>query len=103
MIQDGNNIGYVQLIPVENEYEVGYHIAKPYTNNSYATEALQAFLDFILAHKNIDKVYGICDIQNYASIRVLEKCGFEKIYQGLGQDQGQNKHIVKYIYYLDNK
>ena len=30
LLKDGTNIGYVQLIPIEEGYEVGYHIGKEY-------------------------------------------------------------------------
>ena len=57
LLKDSTNIGYVQLVPMENIFEVGYHIAKPYICNGYATEALKAFLEHILPYKNINKVY----------------------------------------------
>ena len=44
LLMDETNIGYVQLVPIEEGYEVGYHIGKEYTGNGYATEALGAFL-----------------------------------------------------------
>ena len=37
LLNDGTNIGYVQLVPIEEGYEIGYHIGKEYTNNGYAT------------------------------------------------------------------
>ena len=94
----GINIGYVQLVPADDGYEVGYHIAKSYNCRGYATEALGCFLEFIMSIKNITKVSGICLSENLASCRVLEKCGFEKIYEGLAQYQGQERRIVKYVY-----
>ena len=43
--KDGKNIGYVQMVPMEDgTWEIGYHIAKAYTGNGYATEAVKAFL-----------------------------------------------------------
>ncbi len=98
LLKDKTNIGYVQFVPIENGFEVGYHIAKPYTCNGYATEALKAFLEYIMPHKNTDKVFGICIADNYASIRVLEKCDFKKEFEGIGEYQGENKNIVKYVF-----
>ena len=37
--QDNANIGYVQLVKIEEGWEIGYHIAMPYTGNGYATKA----------------------------------------------------------------
>lgn len=98
LMKNGTNIGYVQLIPITDGFEVGYHIAKPYTCNGYATEALKAFLEFIMPVKNIDKVYGVCLAENSASIKVLEKCSFEKTFEGIGEYQGCRRNIFKYIY-----
>ncbi|MBQ4536427.1 MAG: GNAT family N-acetyltransferase [Lachnospiraceae bacterium] len=100
LLQDETNIGYVQLVPIKEGFEVGYHIGADYTGNGYATEALKAFLDYMMPGKGIDRVYGICVSENIASKRVLEKCGFQKEYEGEGKYQGENKYIVKYIYTL---
>jgi len=96
LLKNGTNIGYVQLVPIEGGYEVGYHIGKEYTGNGYATEALRAFLEAIMPKKNLDIVYGICVSENSASVKVLEKSGFKKEYEGMGQYQGENRQIVKY-------
>lgn len=46
LLADGTtNIGYVQIVPMDDgNFEVGYHIAKIYTGNGYATEAVKSFL-----------------------------------------------------------
>lgn len=46
---------------------------------------------------NLKEVYGICLAENIASVRVLEKCGFTQIYQGLGNYQGKDAQIIKAI------
>ena len=98
LLKDGTNIGYVQLVPMEDTFEVGYHIAKPYTCNGYAAEALKAFLDYILPCNNIKKVYGICMRENIASVKVLEKCGFTKEFEGKGKYQGEIIDIVRFVF-----
>ena len=98
LLKAGTNIGYVQLVPMEDTFEVGYHIAKPYTCNGYATEALKAFLDYTLPCKNIKKVYGICMCENIAAVKVMEKCGFTKEFEGKGKNQGEIKDIVRYVF-----
>ena len=95
----GKNIGYIQLCKLEDgSWEIGYHIAKDFTGKGYATEAIKAFLP-AMAHKlNIKEVYGICLAENAASVRVLEKCGFTQIYQGMGIYQGKETQIIKTIW-----
>lgn len=98
LLKDGTNIGYVQLIPIEEGYEVGYHVGEQYTKNGYATEALEAFLQDIMAKKQIDMVFGICLSENIASKKVMEKCGFVKKFEGMGQYQGEARQIAKYVF-----
>ena len=93
---DGKNIGYVQLCKLDDgAWEIGYHIAKNFTGMGYATEGVKAFLPVMAQKLNIKEVYGICLAENTASVRVLEKCGFTKIYQGPGNYQGKEVQIIK--------
>ena len=95
----GKNIGYVQLCQIDDgSWEIGYHITKQFTGKGYATEAVKAFLPVMAKKLNIKEVYGICLAENTASVRVLEKCGFVKVYQGLGNYQGQEAQIIKAIW-----
>lgn len=103
LLKDGMNVGYVQLVPIEEGYEVGYHIGKEYTKKGYATEALKAFLLDMMPRKGLDKVYGICVVENIASIKVMEKCGFKKEYEGIGTYQGEKRQIAKYILKREQK
>ena len=96
----GKNIGYVQLCKLEldeGDWEIGYHIAKDFTGKGFATEAVKAFLPAMTQKLNLKEVYGICFAENTASVRVLEKCGFTQIYQGLGNYQGKDAQIIKAI------
>ncbi len=95
--KDNANIGYVQLVKIEEGWEIGYHIAKIYTGNGYATEAVKLFLGHIKNNSNLKQVFGIALAANKASRRVLEKCGFELIYEGDGLYQGSKRKIIKTI------
>ncbi len=98
---NGKNIGYVQLCklePDEGAWEIGYHIAKDFTGKGYATEAVKAFLPVMAQKLNIKEVYGICLAENTASVRVLEKSGFNQDYKGLGNYQGKDVQIIKGIW-----
>ena len=82
---EDKNIGYVQLVPIgEGKWEIGYHVAKAFTGNGYATEAVKAFLPVITKRIGISEVYGIRLLENAASGRVLEKCGFQTFFTGEG-------------------
>ena len=93
------NIGYVQLCPIDNgNREIGYHIAKQYTGNGYATEAVNAFLPVIAKQVNINEIYGISLAENKASCAVMRKCGFENIFTGIGLYQGVEQEIIKNVW-----
>ena len=100
LTEAGDNIGYVQLAPIEEGWEIGYHIAKRYTGKGYATEAVRAFLPVIAGMKGIHEIYGICLKENTASVRVMDKCGFSGLYEGIGNYQGEEREIVKNIWTL---
>ena len=94
-----DNIGYVQLCPIDDgNWEIGYHIAKKYTGNGYATEAVTAFLPVIAKQVNISEIYGICLAENNASLSVMRKCGFENVFSGIGLYQGVEQKIVKNVW-----
>ena len=96
---DSKNIGYIQLCQIDDgSWEIGYHIAKQFTGHGYATEAVKAFLPAMAKKLNIKEVYGICLAENTASVRVLEKCGFVQVFQGMGNYQGKEAEIVKFVF-----
>ncbi len=92
------NIGYVQLVPISGgNWEIGYHIAKPYTGNGFATEAVRAFLPVMVNVVGIREVHGICLSENIASKHVLQKCGFVPVFEGLGDYQGEKREVFRSI------
>ena len=99
----GKKIGYVQLCQIDDGFwEIGYHIAKEFTGQGYATEAVKAFLPAMAQKLNLKEVYGICLAENTASVRVLEKCGFVQLFQGMGVYQGKEAEIVKTLWKKGN-
>ena len=97
--KSGENIGYVQLAPLEDgAWEIGYHIAKKYTGCGYATEAVRAFLPVMADAAGIREVLGICLTENAASRRVLLKCGFVPVFEGTGDYQGEKREIFRSVW-----
>lgn len=102
LLKDQTYIGYVQAIPLDNDWEIGYHISGSYTGQGYATEAVSAFLPVIMKKIGIDSIKGVCLAENIASVKVMERCGFEKLYEGKGSYQGQERNICKFVFKLEN-
>ncbi len=98
LLKSGENVGYVQLVDIGEGWELGYHIAKAYTGRGYATEAAGAFLPVMAEKYHLDRIYGICLEDNRASVRVMEKLGFENLFTGAGPYQGEQRRIVKNVW-----
>ena len=75
-------IGCCSLNPQSDVYrinaEVGYWIGEPYWGNGYATEAVKQLVSIAFNQLDIHRVYAKIFECNVASMRVLEKIGFEK-------------------------
>ena len=101
LLKDGTYIGYVQAVPFDDgTWEVGYHIGAHYTKQVYATEAVKAFLPVIMPKLGLCKFAGICLADNKASVKVMERCGFIKEFEGLGPYQGEERRICRFFYAL---
>lgn len=101
LLKDETYIGYVQAVPLEDgNWEIGYHIGRNYTKKGYATEAVRAFLPVILPRLGIRDILGICRSTNVGSVKVLERSGFVKEFEGMGSYQGEEQPICKYRYSL---
>ena len=77
-LKDGTHIGELCFkgLSANGMAEIGYGISEEYRNNSYATEAVKAVLEWAFAHPEVAVVEAETDPENAASKRVLEKCGF---------------------------
>lgn len=101
LLKDGTYIGYVQAVPFDDgTWEVGYHVGANYTKQGYATEAVKAFLPVIMPKLGIAKIAGICLADNKASVKVMERCGFIKEFEGIGSYQGADRKICKFSFAL---
>lgn len=99
-LKDRTFVGYVQAVPLEDGYEIGYHIGKVYTEKGYATEAVKVFLPVIMPKLGIQSILGVCLADNAASIKVMERCGFVKQFEGVADYQGEPRVVCRFIYSL---
>ena len=58
--------------------EVGYWIGEPYWRNGYATETVKLLVEMAFNQLGMQRVYANIFEYNIASMKVLEKVGFEK-------------------------
>jgi len=71
-------VGMIELRIEEHRADLGYVIAREFWAQGYASEAAQLILDWAIAQPTIYRVWAVCDVDNHASARVLEKIGMER-------------------------
>ena len=76
--------------------KVGYTVVQPCWGRGYATEALRALLDHVLAQPDIRRVVAETMVDHVASRRVMEKAGMTYCGQRLDDDYGELVDLVVY-------
>ena len=61
--------------------EFNYATDNRHTNKGYMTEALKRVTQFALEDLGVNRIQGGCVIENLASKRVIEKCGY--VFEGV--------------------
>ncbi len=77
----GDFVGYGGLFEINREHhkaEVGYGFNPEFWGQGYASEAVRPIVDFGFENLGLHRIYGLIDPDNVASIRVLEKMGFDR-------------------------
>ena len=54
---------------------IAYHLARPEWGQGYATEAARTLVDWALGQPQVLRIWTVVDVDNAASVRVLEKLG----------------------------
>jgi aminoglycoside 6'-N-acetyltransferase len=68
-----------RVLPDEpKQGEIGFTLARPYQGRGYATEAVGGLLGHLFGALELHRVRAICDVENPASARVLERLGFRR-------------------------
>ena len=99
----GTVVGIVKAIIVEHRAQVGYVVNEPFRGQGFATRAVEALVDRLEAEATIFRIWATCALDNPASTRVLEKCGFQLegvlknwvIYPALGHHAVDNYSYVR--------
>lgn len=76
---DQQFLGMVEITAIDHAgLNVGYVLAKKYWGNGYVVEALKSIIKWGLKQPDIYRIWAVCDVDNAASARVLEKAGMQK-------------------------
>lgn len=58
--------------------EIGFTLASEYQGQGYASEAVQALIDYLFSTFDLHRIRAICDVANTASVRLLERVGMRR-------------------------
>ena len=59
--------------------ELGFALERAHWNQGLATEAVSAVTRWALGSAGLSRVWATCDVENRASVRVLEKAGLQNL------------------------
>lgn len=76
--------------------QVGYSVVEPCWGEGYATEALRALLEHVLADPAVERVVADTLPDHVASWRVMEKAGMTELERRLDVDDGMTVEVVRY-------
>ena len=71
-------VGMVACRPTGHKADIGYVLARQYWNRGYMTEAVKAVVGWAFNLPGMFRVWAVCDVENLASARVLEKSGMAR-------------------------
>ena len=74
---DNQLLGMIEMRIQGSKADIGYGLARACWGKGIASEAARTVVGWALAQPEIYRVWAVCDIENDASRRVLEKCGMQ--------------------------
>jgi [ribosomal protein S5]-alanine N-acetyltransferase len=76
---DGSLIGAFELRrPAPHRLDFGYVLARAYWRQGLMTEALSEIVRWAMSQDDIWRIGAVCDVDNPASARVMEKAGLDR-------------------------
>lgn len=98
VVLDHSVVGNMVCWRQDDQRLVGYWIAKEYWGQGVATQMLTKFLCIV----NERPLYAHVVKHNVASIRVLEKCGFELCKEAVAALEKSTDGIEEFVYVIDS-
>ena len=62
----------------ERQAQIGFTFSPTYQKQGYATEAVKGLLDYLFGERRLHRVTATCDVENAASVRLLERLGMRR-------------------------
>ncbi len=74
----GDILGIVKAAVIEHRAQIGYVVHQAFSGRGLATEAVRRLTAKLEESPAISRIWATCALDNPASARVLEKCGFQR-------------------------
>ena len=92
---EGKYIGRCGIYPhfntdgeaIPGEASLGLYIAREYWGRGFATEAGRAFIQLGFDELGLERIVTMIDSRHAASVRVIEKLGFELVWEEKGEQR----------------
>ena len=76
--ETGAVAGMIEIRINNFKADVGYVFSPQFWGKGIATEALRSLVEWALRQNSIYRIWALCDVDNRASARVLEKAGMQR-------------------------
>ena len=77
-----------------HKVSVGYRLRECFWGRGFATEAASLMVDYLYGKTDIEIITASVMVQNPASARVLEKCGFIRTARSVEEDWGFDEPVI---------
>lgn len=104
-------IGNIALMPYaesryaqqKNQSEIGFWLGYPYWGKGYMTEACQRLLQYGFEVQRLDTIWAAHNLDNIASMRVQQKCGFVFHHEDIQCVKKTDQRICLKVNYIKRK
>lgn len=97
-------IGYYRMQPENHRAEIGYILLPEFHGKGIVPESVNRLITYGFDDLKLHSIEAVIDPENYASEKVLQKCGFVKEAHLKEAELYEGKFLDKVIYsLLDNK
>jgi RimJ/RimL family protein N-acetyltransferase len=76
--EDSQLIGMLAARVEIHRWELGYVLARRFWGNGYMTETVKGLIEWAFQRPEVFRVWAVCDIENVASARVMERAGMQR-------------------------
>ncbi len=95
LIESSEVIGFAKITPFEEDcYEIGYALLPPFWRKGFTAEMINNLTNHCMEYLSDKKIMAIVNIENIASLNVLEKCNYT-IYEET-EFKGASCYLLEY-------